>query len=115
LFLAALFFYPLVQMIGSGVELSQGLVLYPVTAPALILVGALMLGSLKYLERSSWPAYVSGLLIVVGIPAGYSIADGLAFGFISYPLLHLISGRGRQVGWLLYLLGTIFLLRYIFL
>ena len=102
-------------MVGNGVETSGGAVLYPVTAPALIIVGALMLGSLKQLEKSSWPAYVSALLIVIGIPAGYSIADGLAFGFIGYPLLHLISGRGREAGWLMYLFGTIFLLRYIFL
>ena len=115
LFIAALFFYPLVQMVGSGVEVASGVYLYPITAPALIVVGAIMLRALGKVNRGNWPAFVSSVLIVIGIPASYSIADGLAFGFISYPLLHIISGRARQVSWLMYLLGTIFLLRYIFL
>jgi adenine/guanine/hypoxanthine permease len=114
-FLAAIFFSPLVRMIGNGVPVGEGITLYPITAAALIVVGGLMLKSLKGTQWKKWDTAIPAMLIVLGIPFSYSIADGLAFGFISYPVLRMISGRGREVSWLMYLLGAIFLLRYIFL
>jgi len=115
LFLAAVFFSPLVYMIGSGVPAGEGVTLYPITAAALMVVGVLMLKSLKGMAWREWDISVPVLLVVIGIPLSYSIADGLAFGFISFPLLGILAGRGREVSWLIYLLGLIFLLRYIFL
>jgi AGZA family xanthine/uracil permease-like MFS transporter len=67
------------------------------------------------MDWKKWDTSVPAILIVIGIPLSYSIADGLAFGFISYPALKILAGRGRDVSWLIYLLGIIFLLRYIFL
>jgi adenine/guanine/hypoxanthine permease len=114
-FSASIFFSPLVRMVGNGVEAGQGVTLYPVTAAALIVVGVLMLRSVGRIPHAGWQSTTAALLLIVGIPLSYSIADGLAFGFISYPLLHLLSGRARQLNWLIYLLGLIFLLRYLFL
>ncbi|MEA2063399.1 MAG: NCS2 family permease, partial [Gemmatimonadota bacterium] len=116
LLLAAIFFSPLVRMVGSGVPGPvEGATLYPITAAALVIVGWMMLKALKDIHWKRWDNSVPALLIVAGIPLSYSIADGLAFGFISYPLLKLLSGRRKQVSWLVYGLGLIFLLRYIFL
>jgi len=115
LFLAAMFFSPLVQMIGSGVPAGEGITLYPVTAAALMVVGVLMLKSLKGMDWKKWDTSVPAILIVIGIPLSYSIADGLAFGFISFPAFKILAGRAREVSWLIYLLGIIFILRYIFL
>ncbi len=115
MFLAAMFFFPLVQMIGSGVTAGEGVTLYPVTAAALMVVGVLMLKSLKGMAWKKWDTSIPAVLVVIGIPLSYSIADGLAFGFISLPALKILAGRGREVSWLVYLLGVIFLLRYIFL
>ncbi|MBN2290062.1 MAG: NCS2 family permease [Candidatus Glassbacteria bacterium] len=114
-FLAAIFFSPLVRMIGSGVPADGGATLYPITAGALMVVGVLMLKSLRGMPWKRWDTSVPAALIVIGIPLSYSIADGLAFGFISLPALKLLAGRGREVSWLIYLLGAVFLLRYIFL
>ena len=114
-FLLATFFAPLASSVGSGVTTASGITLYPVTAAALIIVGAMMLRSLGHLRGQSWQTWVPGLLVVVGMPMTYSIADGLALGFVSYPLLYLASGRGKQVSWLIYVLGLIFIIRYIFL
>jgi len=114
-FLLATFFAPLASSVGSGVTTASGITLYPVTAAALIIVGAMMLRSLGHLRGQSWRTWVPGLLVVIGMPLTYSIADGLALGFVSYPLLHLTSGQGKQVSWLLYVLGLIFVIRYIFL
>jgi AGZA family xanthine/uracil permease-like MFS transporter len=44
---------------------------------------------------------------MVGIPLTYSIADGMALGFISYPIIKFLSGRGREVSWLTYLLAVV--------
>jgi len=51
---------------------------------------------------------------LVGIPLSYSIADGLALGFITYPIIKLLSGRGREIGWLTYLLAIVLVLYFIF-
>jgi len=117
LFCAALFFSPIVKMIGGGYAVpgAEGLFLYPITAPALIIVGALMARSVRKIEWDDYSEAIPAFLVLVGIPLSYSIADGLAFGFISYPLLKLFGGRGREVGALVYALGAIFVLRYVFL
>jgi AGZA family xanthine/uracil permease-like MFS transporter len=57
---------------------------------------------------------VPAFLTLIGIPLSYSIADGLALGFISYPIIKLLSGRGREVGWLTYLLALVLLLYFVF-
>ncbi|MEA1996681.1 MAG: NCS2 family permease, partial [Gemmatimonadota bacterium] len=115
LFLLAVFFCPLIQMVGSGVASIDGIILYPITSAALIIVGVIMIRGLGRLSFKRWEKIVPAMLIVVGMPLSYSIADGLAFGFITWPLFHRVSGKGKEVSWLLYVLGIIFLLRYIFL
>ena len=53
-------------------------------------------------------------LTLIGIPLSYSIADGLALGFISYPIIKLFSGRGRDVGWLTYVLAVVLVAYFVF-
>ncbi|MBZ5637546.1 MAG: NCS2 family permease [Acidobacteriia bacterium] len=112
LFLVALFTAPLVRMVGGGVPVQGGVVLQPLTAPALIVVGSLMARNLIRVDwkdiTESFPAF----LVLVGIPFTWSIADGIAFGFIAYPALKLLSGRPREASWLVYALGGLFVLRY---
>lgn len=90
LFLVALFFAPLVTMVGSYP---------PLTAPALVLVGAMMLRSVRRIDWSDTTEALPAFLILIGIPLSYSISDGLALGFIAYPVLKLASGRGRELRW----------------
>jgi adenine/guanine/hypoxanthine permease len=87
LFLAALFFSPVVAMLGGYP---------PVTAPALVLVGAMMLGNVRHVDWSDYTEVVPAFLVLAGIPLTYSIADGLALGLISYPLMKLLGGRARE-------------------
>jgi AGZA family xanthine/uracil permease-like MFS transporter len=114
LFLAALFFEPLVKMIGGGLNL-QGIVLYPVIAPALIVVGSMMISNLSKIDYTDITEYLPAYLIIIGIPFTYSIADGLAFGFIFYPVLKILTGKIREISKVMIFLGVIFILRYIFL
>jgi AGZA family xanthine/uracil permease-like MFS transporter len=112
LFLAAMFFYPLVRAIGGGCQVSPTVTFYPVIGPALIVVGAMMMRSAARIEWDDFSEALPSFLILLGIPLTFSIADGFAFGFISYPILKVFSGKAKQVSWLLYLLAAIFVLRY---
>ncbi|MDP7556500.1 MAG: NCS2 family permease [Nitrospinaceae bacterium] len=111
LFLLALFFAPLAKMIGGGYVI-DGTTFYPITAPVLIIVGCLMAGNLSHINWKQWDEALPSYLIVIGMPLTYSIADGMALGFISYPLIKVFSGKAREVHWCLYLIALLFILRY---
>ncbi len=116
MFLLALFFEPLAKMLGGGyVPAGSSMALYPVIAPALIFVGSMLLRNVTRIDFSDITESLPAFLTIIGMPLTYSIADGLAFGFISYPVLKLLSGRWRDVHPLMYALGVIFVLRYAFL
>ena len=112
LFLLALFFIPIVEMVGGGYRLQADRVLYPITAPVMILVGCMMAKSILKINWEDYSEAVPSFLTIIGMPLTYNIAHGLAFGFVSYPALKLLAGRGREVSWLIYLLGLLLILRY---
>jgi AGZA family xanthine/uracil permease-like MFS transporter len=113
LFLLALFFSPVVRMVGGGVAVEGGSVLQPMTAPALIVVGCLITRNVRHIDWSDMTEAFPAFLVMVGMPFTGSIADGIAFGFISYPLLKLFTGRAREASTLVYALGILFVLRYL--
>jgi AGZA family xanthine/uracil permease-like MFS transporter len=85
------------------------------TAPALILVGALMLAGIGAIDWDEPRIAIPSFLTIITIPLTYSIATGLSFGLISFAALELATGRGRRQHWMLYLLATLFLLRFIYI
>ncbi|MHC4177171.1 MAG: NCS2 family permease [Planctomycetota bacterium] len=100
LFLVALFFTPLVAMIGGYP---------PITAPALVIVGSMMMRNVTKIDWKDYTEAMPAFLIVIGIPLTFSIADGLALGFIAYPIIKLCTGRGRTVHWLTYIMAVVLL------
>ncbi len=112
-FVLALFFSPLVRMIGGGVEVAEGLVLKPVIAPALIVVGAFMTSMVRRISWDDFSESLPAFLIIVGIPLTFSISDGLAFGFVTYPIIKLLSGRAKSVHPAMYVIGILFIIRYV--
>jgi AGZA family xanthine/uracil permease-like MFS transporter len=114
LFLLALFCEPLVAVAGQAVRVGDAL-LYPVVAPALILVGSFMLRSVTRIQFDDPAAAFSSFLTVVTMPFAFSITDGIAFGFISYSVLMLAAGRGREVSPVLYLCSLALAARYVWL
>jgi len=104
LFLATLFFAPLVQAIPTAA-----------TAPALILVGALMMGALAEIDWADPGMAIPAFLTVIIIPLTYSIANGLAFGITSHAILKLVRGQARPGDWLVYLLAALCIARFIYL
>lgn len=111
-FLLALFFHPLVKMVAMGVPGPQGEPLYPVTAPALILVGVLMTRVLAEISWDDLTEAVPAFLTLLVMPLTLSITEGIAFGFVSYCALKFATGRQREVPRLLWVITALILLGY---
>jgi len=85
------------------------------TAPALILVGALMTAGAAKIPWDEPSVAIPSFLTIVTIPLTYSIATGLSFGIISFAVLELATGHARRQHWMLYVLALLFLLRFIYI
>jgi AGZA family xanthine/uracil permease-like MFS transporter len=104
LFLCTLFFAPLVQAIPTAA-----------TAPALVLVGAMMMGALAEIDWADPAAAIPAFLTVIMVPLTYSIANGLAFGITSHAVLKLVKGQAQPRDWLVYVLAALCIARFIYL
>jgi AGZA family xanthine/uracil permease-like MFS transporter len=104
LFAAAMFCAPLVSAIPSYA-----------TAPALILVGALMCGSVAAVKWNDYTESVPAFLTLIATPLTFSIATGLSLGLLSFTFLKLFTGRRKEISVLIWVLSILFLLRYAFL
>lgn len=85
-----------------------GVVPKEATAPALIIVGFLMLSLVKGLPFEKFDEAFPAFLIMIVMPLTYSISNGIGFGFIAFTLIKLFSGKGREVHWLMYLVSFAF-------
>ena len=106
LFLLALIFSPLFLTIPSFA-----------TAPALIIVGFFMIGNVVKINFEDPAEGIPAFLTIAAMPLAYSISEGIVIGIISYTLLNLITGKAKEkkIGWLMYVLSVLFVLKYVFL
>jgi AGZA family xanthine/uracil permease-like MFS transporter len=104
LFVVALFVAPVVGAIPAAA-----------TAPALIIVGSLMVGVVAEIEWQNPEVAVPAFLTMMAIPLTFSIANGLAFGFTAYTLMKIARGKFREVNWFVYLLTALFIARFVYL
>jgi len=104
LFILSLFFFPLLSVVTA-----------PVTAPALIIVGVLMVSSLGNIDWKKFEIAVPAFLTMIAMPLSYSIATGIAVGFIFYPITMIVKGRIKEINPIMYLFFVIFVLYFIFL
>ncbi len=104
LFVAALFVAPLVGAIPDAA-----------TAPALIVVGSLMMTVVREIDWQDAEVSIPAFLTMLAIPLTFSIANGLAFGFTTYTALKMARGKFREVNWLVYLLTALFVARFAYL
>ncbi len=112
LFGVALFFSPLARMIG-GEYVSEGVMMRPVIAPPLIIVGFLMMKCVRQIKWEDITEAIPAFFAIIIMPLTLSITEGIAFGFIAYSLLKFVSGKGKQVHWLIYLFSVLFIIRYL--
>lgn len=103
-FFLALFFSPLLSIITVEV-----------TAPALIIVGVMMSKALKDIEWDKFEIAVPAFLTIASMPLTYSIATGIAIGFVFYPITFIMKGRAKEIHPVMYGLSVIFILYFIFL
>ncbi|MBL8968707.1 MAG: NCS2 family permease [Spirochaetaceae bacterium] len=101
-------------LFGVALFLSPLFLLVPgaATAPALILVGLFMMASVLEMDLSDYTESIPGFLCLIIMPLSYSIAEGLAFGLISYVVLKLLTGRAKEVPIATYVVSAFFLVKY---
>ena len=104
LFLVALFFSPLFLAVPGFA-----------TAPALVIVGFLMMQQVVKIPWDKIIEAIPAFICIAVMPFAYSIAEGIAFGIISYTILHVAAGKFREVTWLMYILTVLFILKYAWL
>ena len=105
----------LLFLVAVGAAPFVGIVPAAATAPALILVGSMMLATITEIRWHEPLVAVPAFLTLILIPLTYSIANGLGFGIIAWAVLHLATGNWRKQDWLLYILAVLFALRFIYL
>lgn len=105
LFMLALFFSPLISAISD---------LPAITAPVLIIVGCFMMEGLARIDWKTFDQAFPAFAILITMPLTSSIATGIAIGFITYPMLQLVSGKGKSVHPILYVFAVIFIIQMIF-
>ncbi len=103
-FLLALFFFPLLSVVDGFV-----------TAPALIIVGVLMASALKKIDWEQFDEALPAFIAVVAMPLTYSIANGIALGFILYPIIKIAKGEANKVHPVMYFLFVVFICYFVFL
>lgn len=113
LFLLSVFFAPLIAVVGGGVEVADGIYKYPVTAPALIIVGFLMMGVISRIDFKNFEVGIPAFLIIIIMPFTYNISYGIGFGFISYTLIKLFRGKGRELHPLMIIVSILFAVAFI--
>lgn len=102
LFFASLFALPFVKLIPDSA-----------IAPILIIIGGLMITSIQQIPLNDFSEGFPAFLIIVMIPLTYSIADGIAFGFIAYPILKVALGKRKEVAPSMYIITCLFLAMFV--
>ena len=102
MFLLALFLTPLAGIVPSAA-----------TAPALVIVGVLMIGAVTHIDFDDFTEAFPAFLTIAVMPFAFSIAHGIAAGFLAYPMVKVAAGRAKEVHWLVYILAVISLVHFI--
>jgi len=112
LFLLAVLFVPLLGLVGQGVPLSRDVTLHPAVAPALVMVGYLMIRVVAEIDWERPESSIPAFLVLVGVPLTFSIAAGIGFGVLGYVLVLVALGRAREIHPLMWLVAALFVLYF---
>jgi AGZA family xanthine/uracil permease-like MFS transporter len=129
LLLASLMFAPVVEMVGMGTHfihagtgeaLRQVVIgtpieikFYPVIAPVLVLIGVMMMGTVARIKWDDYSEAIPAFLTIVMMQFSFSITDGIAWGFITYALLKVVTGRARELHILVIVFAILFAVQYV--
>lgn len=102
LFVVALFFAPLIGIVPTSA-----------TAPALIIVGVLMMGAIKEIDFEDFTEAFPAFMTIAFMPFTFSIADGISAGFLAYPVVKIAAGKYKEVHWFVYILAALSILHFV--
>lgn len=105
LFAVSIFFSPLISVVAD---------VPAITSPILIIVGSFMMQGVAKVDWKTFDEAFPAFITMLAMPFTASIATGIAVGFITYPLLKLAKGKGKEVHWLIYLFAVLFIIQLIF-
>ena len=108
LFVVATFISPI-----FGILEHNAWYLYSITAPALIIVGVLMMKGVTKIQWDNIEDAIPAFLTISMMPFAYSISEGIAFGFISYVIIKLVRGKVKEIPVLMYVISALFIAKYI--
>ncbi len=112
LFVLAIFFVPLLAMVGQSVPLTEDVAIHPAIAPALVMVGYLMIRLVGDIDWATPEHALPAFLVIAGIPLTFSIASGIGLGAIAFPLAMAARGRVREVHPLMWLVAALFVVYF---
>ncbi len=84
------------------------------TAPALVMVGFMMISSLQHIDFNDYTEAVPAFIAAIAMPFTYSISEGIAMGVISYVAINLVAGKDKKPSWIIYVLALLFIFKYIY-
>jgi AGZA family xanthine/uracil permease-like MFS transporter len=109
LFALAIFFVPIISLVGQDVQIAEGVFIHPAVAPALVMVGYLMIRIVADIDWTVPESSIPAFLIIAGIPLTFSIAAGIGFGVIGYVVVMLATGKAREIHPLMWAIAPFFL------
>jgi adenine/guanine/hypoxanthine permease len=109
LFALAIFFVPVISLVGQDVQIAEGVFVHPAVAPALVMVGYLMIRIVADIDWTVPESSIPAFLIIAGIPLTFSIAAGIGFGVIGYVVVMLATGKAREIHPLMWAIAPFFL------
>ena len=112
LFVGAIFFVPIIALVGQQVPYVDKTFISPAVAPALVMVGYLMMRLVQAIDWSESESAFPAFLVIAGVPMTFSISAGIGFGIIGYVVVMLVKGRAREIHPLMWLLVPLFVAFY---
>lgn len=112
LFALAIFFTPIIGLVGQSVEFGKDVFIHPAVAPALVMVGYLMMRLVTGIDWDQPEEALPAFLIIAGVPLTFSIAAGIGFGIIGFVIAMIVRGRAREIHPLMWGLVPFFLAFY---
>jgi AGZA family xanthine/uracil permease-like MFS transporter len=112
LFVGAIFFVPLIALVGQQVPYVDKTFISPAVAPALVMVGYLMMRLVQAIDWTEPEGALPAFLIIAGVPLTFSISAGIGFGIIGYVVVMLVNGRSREIHPLMWALVPLFVAFY---
>jgi AGZA family xanthine/uracil permease-like MFS transporter len=112
LFALAIFFVPIIGLVGQDVQIAKDTFIHPAIAPAMVIVGYMMMRLVALIDWQDPEVAFPAFLLIAGIPLTFSIAAGIGFGVIGHVVVKVVRGKASEVSWLMYALVPLFLAFY---